>query len=103
MPFESNTETGRISVMKGSRRVLVKVVLFQLRGHSQPQNDATPNFFANSKRPILRLSNEISFIQEYHLEGGQKSQNLKAVIQLVVNMQISVNPTRLQFGSLNEF
>ena len=45
MPFESNTETGRISVMKGSRRVLVKVVLFQLRGHSQPQNDATANFF----------------------------------------------------------
>ena len=64
MPFESNTETGRISVMRGSRRVLVKVVLFQLRGHSQPQNDATPNFFANSKRPILGLSNEVSFVPE---------------------------------------
>ena len=35
MPFESNTETGRIFVMKGSRRVLVKVVLFQLRGRSR--------------------------------------------------------------------
>ena len=58
MPFESNTETGRISVMKGSRPVLVKVVLFQLRGRSQPQNDATANFFANSKRPILGLSND---------------------------------------------
>ena len=57
MPFESNTETGRISVMKGSRRVLVKVVLFQLRERSQPKNDATPNFFANYKRPILGLSN----------------------------------------------
>ena len=59
MSFESNTETGRISVMKGSRQVLVKVVLFQLRGYSQPQNDAMPVFFANSKRSILGLSNEV--------------------------------------------
>ena len=43
-------ETGRISAMKGSRRVLVKVVLFQLRGRDHPQDDATPNFFADSKR-----------------------------------------------------
>ena len=64
MPFESNTETGRISVMKGSRRVLVKVVLFQLRGPGHPQDDATANFFANSKRPILGLSNEVSFVPE---------------------------------------
>ena len=62
MPFESNTETGRISIMKGSRRVLVKVVLFQLRGRSQPQNDAMANFLKNSKRPILGLSNEVSFV-----------------------------------------
>ena len=62
MPFESSTETGRISVMRGSRRVLVKVVLFQLRGCGHPQDDATPNFFADSKRPILGLSNEVSFV-----------------------------------------
>ena len=61
MSFESNTETGRISVMKGSRQVLVKVVLFRLRGRSHPQNNATANFFANSERPILGLSNEVSF------------------------------------------
>ena len=70
MPFESNTETGRFSVMKGSRRVLVKVVLFQLRGRSQPQNDATANFFANSKRPILGLSNEVSFLPEILWKDG---------------------------------
>ena len=70
MPLESNTETGRIFVMKGSRRVLVKVVLFQLRGHSQPQNDAKANFFANSKRPILGLSNEVSFVTENLWKGG---------------------------------
>ena len=56
--------------MKGSRRVLVKVVLFQLRGRSQPQNDATPNFFANSERPILGLSNEVSFVPEILWKDG---------------------------------
>ena len=70
MPFESNAETGRIIVMKGSRQVLVKVVLFQLRGRSQPQNDATPNFFANSERPILGLSNEVSFVPEILWKDG---------------------------------
>ena len=70
MPFESNTETGRISVMKGSRRVLVKVVLFQLRGPGHPQNDANTNFFADSKRPILRLSNEVSFAPEILWKDG---------------------------------
>ena len=70
MPFESNTETERIFVMKGSRRVLVKVVLFQLRGRSQPQNDARANFFANSERPILGLSNEVSFVPEILWKGG---------------------------------
>ena len=62
MQFESNTETERISVMKGSRRVLVKVVLFQLRGYGNSQDDAMPNSFANSKFPIQGLSNEVSFV-----------------------------------------
>ena len=70
MPFESNTETGRISVMKGSRRVLVKVVLFQLRGRGHPQDDATPNFFANSKSSILGLLNEVSFVPELLWKDG---------------------------------
>ena len=43
LPFEKSFETGRISVMKGSRRVLVKVVLFQLKGRGHPQDDAMPN------------------------------------------------------------
>ena len=70
MPIESNTETGRISFMKGSKRVLVKIVLFQLRGHGHPQDDATTNFFADSKRPILGLSNEVSFVPEILWEDG---------------------------------
>ena len=66
MPFESNTETGRISIMKGSTRVLVKVVLFQLKGCGHPQDDAMPNFFPNSKSPLLGLSNEISFVSGFY-------------------------------------
>ena len=70
MPFESNTETGRISVMKGSKRVLVKVVLFQLRGHGHTQDDATTNSFSNSKSPLLGLSNEVSFVPESLWKDG---------------------------------
>ena len=70
MPFESNTETGRISVMKGSTEVLVKVVLFQLRGQGHPQNDATPNIFPDSKSLLLGLSNEVSFVSEIYWKGG---------------------------------
>ena len=70
MLFEKSFETGRISIMKGSRRVLVKVVLFQLRGRSQPQNDATANFFANSERTILGLSNEVSYVSEILWKDG---------------------------------
>ena len=73
MPFESNTETGRISVMKGSRRVLVKEVLFQLRGHGHPQDDNTPNFFRDSKSSISGISNEVSFVFKLFLDGRQNS------------------------------
>ena len=66
MPIERLLETRRISVMRGSTQVLVKVMLFQLRGHGNPQNDATPNFFAISERPILGLSNEVSYVPEIY-------------------------------------
>ena len=39
--------------MRGSRWVLVKVVLFQLRGPGHHQNDTTPNFFPNSDHLFL--------------------------------------------------
>ena len=62
MQFENNTEIEGISVMRGSRRVLVEVVLFHLRGHGQLQDDATPNFFPDSKSSIIGLSNEALFV-----------------------------------------
>ena len=70
MLIDRSFETGRISLMKGSRRVLVKVVLFQLRGRGHPQDFAMPNFFADSKRPISGLSNEVSFVPEILWKDG---------------------------------
>ena len=58
---ERSFETGRISIMRGSRRVLVKVLLFQLRGRGHPQNDAMPNIFPDSKSILL------DFKMRYHL------------------------------------
>ena len=52
---------------------LVKVVLFQFRGHGLLQDDAMPNFFADSKRPIQGLSNEVSFVSKFIWDGGQNS------------------------------
>ena len=56
--------------MGGSRRVSVKVVLFHLRQPGHPQDDANTNFFADSKRPILGLSNEVSFVPEILWKDG---------------------------------
>ena len=70
MPFERSFENGRISLMKGSRQVLVKVVLFQLMGRGHLQDDVTPNFFPNTKGSIRGLSNEVSFISESFWEDA---------------------------------
>ena len=71
--------------MKGSRQVLVKVVLFQLRGHGQPQDDAMPNFFADFKRPISGISNEVSFWLGVILKGSLIFGNEKTEIKLCGN------------------
>ena len=76
-PFESRFETGRISIMTGSTRVLVKVVLFQLRGRGHPQNDATPNIFSDSKSLLLGLSNEVSFVSKLFFAKVVKIEKIK--------------------------
>ena len=78
MLFESNTETGKISVMRGFRQVLVKVVLFWIRGPGHPQDDTNPNFFPDSKSSILGLSNEVSFVSKLFWKSGknQEKENL---------------------------
>ena len=65
MPFERSFETGGISVMRGSRQVPVKVVLFQLRGPGLAQDGATSNFLPDSKSSISGLSNGVSFVFKF--------------------------------------
>ena len=71
MVNESSFEIGSSSFMRGSRWVLVKGVLFQSDKSGQPQDDDMPNFFPDSKSSILGLSNEVSFVSEFFLEGGK--------------------------------
>ena len=73
MPIESSFETGRISVMRGSRQVIAKVVLFQLRVCGHPQDDAMSNFFPDSQSSVLGLSNEVLFVSEFIYYSGQNS------------------------------
>jgi len=70
--------------MKGSRQVLVKVVLFQLRACGHPQDDDTPNFFQNSKHPMLGLSNEVSFVPEILWKDGYNKGNVTVVTALLI-------------------
>ena len=70
MVNESSLKTGRISILKDSRQLLVKVALFQLREHGHPQDNATPSFFPDSKSFILGLSNEVSFVSKFFWEDG---------------------------------
>ena len=45
MGIDGSYENEKKNIMKDSRQVLVKVVLFQLRERGHPQDDATPIFF----------------------------------------------------------
>ena len=83
--FERSFEIGRIHVMEGSRWILVKVVLFQLRGHGHPQGDATPNFFPDSKSTIIGLSNEASFVSRYYCKISENWEKEESIIRLYVS------------------
>ena len=48
--------------MEGSRQVLVKVMIFQLREHVLPQGGATPSFFYESRNYLLVLSTDVPFV-----------------------------------------
>ena len=49
---------------------------FSVKRAWPPSDDATPNIFPDSKSVLLGLSNEVSFVSGYCLEGGQNSQNI---------------------------
>ena len=65
MADEISFEIGSKLVMEGSRRVLVKLLLFQSGGCGLPQDGARPTFFSDSKSPILGLSKAKSFVSEF--------------------------------------
>ncbi len=71
MVDESSFKIEGTSTMRGSRRVLVKVLLFQLDERGHPQDDATPSFFPDSKNSIVGLSNEVSFVSIIFWIGGE--------------------------------
>ena len=65
MVNESSFEIGIKSVMGVSRQVLLKLVLFQLDGHGQPQDRAMPSFFLGSRGSILGLSIDVEFVCKF--------------------------------------
>ena len=75
MVNENSFETGRIFVMEGSRQVLVKVLLFQLREHVYHQDGATPSFFHESRSSLLVLSVEVSFVLKFFWKDDKKFEN----------------------------
>ena len=56
MVNETGFEIGGKLVKEGSRRVLVKLLLFQSGGCGLPQDGARPSFFPDSKSSTLGLS-----------------------------------------------
>ena len=71
MADENSFRIESTSFMRGSRRVLVKVLLFQLDGRGHSQDDTTPSFFPDSKTSIIGLSNEVSFVSEIFWKSGK--------------------------------
>ena len=88
--------------MTGSTRVLVKVVLFQLRGPGHPQNDAMPNIFPDSKSLLLGLSNEVSFVSEIYWIYGQNSPNI-FLKSCCMNIHVHQCTYLLTYIELNSF
>ena len=78
-------EIGRVSVTRGSRRVLVKVVLLQLGGRGNLQDDALPSFFPDSRSSLIGLSNDVSLGLGFWLRGSLILENKKPVIYLFRN------------------
>ena len=73
--FERTFETAKIFVMEGSKQVLVKVMLFQLREHVHPQDGAMPTFFHESSSPLLVLSIDVSFVLKFFWKGNKNFKN----------------------------
>ena len=56
--------------------LVLKVLLVQLSGRSNPHDNATSKVIPDSNICILGLSNEVSFVSGFFWKGGQNSQNI---------------------------
>ena len=56
---ETSFEIGGKPVMEGSRRVLLKLLLFQSGGCGLPQDGARPSFFPDTKSSKIELSIDV--------------------------------------------
>ena len=72
-------KTGKISVMEGTRQVLVKVTLFQLRKRFYPQDGATPSILYESRSSLLVLSIDALFVSKFFWKGEKTLKNEQAV------------------------
>ena len=70
MVIKRRFETGRISIVRGSRGVLVKAVVFHLRGCGHPQDHAILNFIKFFNSHYSDLSIEVYKVSIP--QGGQK-------------------------------
>ena len=61
--------------MEGSKQVLVKVMLFQLREHVHPQDGAMLTFFHEWSSPLLVLSIDVSFVLKFFWKGDKNFKN----------------------------
>ena len=75
MVNEKSFGVGRIFVMKGSRQVLVKVMLFQSREPVHSQEGATPNFVYKSRSSLLVLSIDVSFVLKFLWKDDKNFRN----------------------------
>ena len=55
------------------------MVFFSSDGRENFSGNAMPNFIPDSNFPIIKLSNDVSFIPVPNLKHGQNSQNVKLV------------------------
>ena len=71
MVNKSSFEIGNQTIKGSFGGVLVKLMLNQLGGCSQPKAGATPSFFPGSMRLLLGLSIDAQSVSKFLWKGGE--------------------------------
>ena len=94
-------ENGSICALEGAIPIFLKVLLFHLSGHGNHHDDATLNPISDSSSCILGLSNAVSFVSGFFLEGGQNIRLKEQIFSLFLHHCTMVCEVRLR--SQNKF